>query len=101
MATVHATMQLPPDEASTAIRRQAAALGYALAEGQSGPRLFVFTKGVTLFSWGSKLTVKVESQKKNGSHLTITTDESFAISDWGRGRRAALKLLDPIGAREV
>lgn len=101
MATVHAKMDMPPDEASTAVRRQAAALGYALAEGQSGPGLFVFTKGVTLFSWGSKLIVKIEPVKKNGTHLTITTDESFAISDWGRGRRAALRLLDPIGAREV
>ena len=101
MATVHAKMDRPPDEASTAIRRQAAALGYALAEGQSGPGLFVFTKGVTLFSLGSKLTVKVEPEKKNGTYLTVTTDESFAISDWGRGRRAALKLLDPVGAREV
>ena len=101
MATVHAKIDMPPDEASTAIRRQAAALGYALAEGQSAPGLWVFTKGVTLFSWGSKLTVKVESEKKNGSHLTVTTDEKFAISDWGRGKRAALKLLDPIGAREV
>ena len=47
MATVHATMQQPPEEATTAIRRQAASLGYAVAEGQSGPGLFVFTKGVT------------------------------------------------------
>ncbi len=101
MATVHARMDMPPEEATTAIRRQAAALGYALAEGQSGPGLFVFTKGVTWFSWGSKLTVKVEPEKKNGTHLTITTEESFALSDWGRGRRAARQLLNPVGAREV
>ena len=101
MATVHARMQGSPDEASTLIRRQAAALGYALAEGRSGPGLFVFTKGVTLFSWGSSLSVKVEPADSSGTHLTITTDESFAIWDWGRGRRAARKLLTAIGAQEV
>jgi hypothetical protein len=98
MATVHATLNEPIGQAETSIRRQAASLGYALAEAQSGPRLFVFTKGVTLFSWGSKLTVKLEPEQKSSTHLTITTDEAFAISDWGRGKRAAGKLLDPIGA---
>lgn len=101
MATVHATMRQPPEEATMAIRRQAAALGYALAEGRSGPDLFVFTRGVTLFSWGSKLTVKVEADPKAGTHLTVSTDEAFAITDWGRGRRATLKLLDAVGAQEV
>jgi len=99
MATVHASLNQPPDEAEASIRRQAARLGYALAEGQSGPGLFSFTRGVSLFSWGSKLTVKVEPES-TGSQLTVTTDEKFAISDWGRGKRAAGKLLDAIGAQE-
>lgn len=101
MATVHATMQQPPEEATTAIRRQASSLGYALAEGQSGSGVFVFTKGVTLFSWGSKLSVKIEPDPKDGTHLTITTDEVFGITDWGRGRRAAGKLLEAVGAEEA
>lgn len=100
MTTVHATLNQAPKEAATSIRRQAAALGYSLAEGQSGPGLFVFTKGVTLFSWGSSLTVKVEPDPKTRTHLTVTTHESFAISDWGRGKRAADRLLDAVGAQE-
>lgn len=99
MTTVHATLNQKPTEAATAIRRQAAALGYALAEGQSGPDVFVFTKGVSLFSWGSSLTVKVEHDPKTRTHLTVTTSESFAISDWGRGKRAAGRLLDAVGAQ--
>jgi hypothetical protein len=99
MATVHASLNQPPKEAEASIRRQAGRLGYALAEGQSGPGLLMFTRGVTFFSWGSKVTVKVEP-KATGSQLTLTTDESFAITDWGRGKRAAGKLLDAIGAQE-
>jgi hypothetical protein len=100
MATVHATMEQSPEEATIAIRRQASSLGYALAEGQSGPGLFVFTKGVTFSSWGSKLSVKIEPDQEGGTHLTITTDEVFGITDWGRGRRAAGKLLEAVGAQE-
>ena len=99
MTTVHATLNRTPAEAATSIRRQAAALGYALAEGQSGPDVFVFTKGVALFSWGSSLTVKVEHDPKTRTHLTVTTHESFAISDLGRGERAAGRSLDAVGAQ--
>lgn len=98
MATVHATLNQPPEDANTSIRRQAAVLGYTLAEGQSGSDVVVFKKGVTLFSWGSRLTVKLEADPPSGTHLTVTTDEVFGITDWGRGRRAADRLLNAVGA---
>ena len=99
MATVHATLNQPPDDANTLIRRKAAGLGYALAEGRSGADVLVFKKGLTLFSWGSQLTVKLEADSPSGTHLTVTTDETLGITDWGRGRRKAGRLLDAVGAR--
>ena len=32
------------------------------------------------------------------TRLTIDTNETFALVDWGRGERAATKLLQSLGA---
>jgi hypothetical protein len=34
------------------------------------------------------------------TRLTITTGETWAIPDWGRGKRAAKRQLDCLGARQ-
>lgn len=99
MATVRATRSGTPDETSTALRRAAADLGYTLAEGQSdAPTHLVFKKGVTAFSWGSELRVTLTPASPSETSITVTHGETFAISDWGRGRKAATRLLDAAGA---
>ena len=56
MARLHATLAQLLEDSHSATRRAAAALRYALAEGESTPYLLVFKKGVALFSLGSQLT---------------------------------------------
>jgi hypothetical protein len=59
----------------------------------------VFKKGASAFSWGSKLTVSLAAHSPAETRLTVTTHERWAIADWGRGTRAAHRLLDALGAR--
>ena len=98
MATVEGTIDKPVGETIAQTRTEALAHGYSLAEGQSQPDALVFTKGVSLFSWGSKLTVSFAEISPMQTKLTISTSETFALTDWGRGQRAAIQLLDAIGA---
>jgi hypothetical protein len=98
MATVHGTVQLPLDDAMTATRRVAGEQGYSVAEAESGPSLLVFRKGVTAVSWGSEFHVTFEQVGPSASQITVTTSETFAITDWGRGKRASHRLLDALGA---
>jgi hypothetical protein len=98
MDTVYGRLSLPPDEAMNACRTVAAQHGYALAEGQGEPNVLVLKKGVSVFSWGSALTARFEAASPTGTEVTVTTSETFALTDWGRGKRAARKLLDALGA---
>jgi hypothetical protein len=98
MAIAHGTLAQPVDVAEAAVRRAASQKGYALAEGRSGPGTLVFTRGMSAFSWGSTLTVGIESTSPSATHLTITTGETFALFDWGRGKREAHRLLAAAGA---
>ena len=98
MATVSGSIDLSLEEASAAMRAAAAKHGYALDEGQSEHDELVFKKGVTLVSWGSQLAVQLEEVAPKQTSVTISTGETFAITDWGRGKRAAEKLLADAGA---
>ena len=99
MATVRATLSGTPEAASTVLRRAAADLGYTLAEGQSdAPTHLVFKRGVTAFSWGSEVRVTLTAATQSETAITVTTGEVLGITDWGRGKRAATRLLDAVGA---
>jgi hypothetical protein len=58
----------------------------------------VFKKGVTPFSLGSQLAVRVEPLAKHQTRVTVMPGETLALPDWGRGRRAATRLLADLGA---
>jgi hypothetical protein len=99
VATVRATLSGTPEETSTALRRAAADLGYTLAERESElPTHAVFKKGVTAFSWGSDLRVTLTTGTPSDTAITVTTGEVVGITDWGRGKKAAMRLLDAAGA---
>jgi hypothetical protein len=98
MATVHGTVHLLIDEAMAETRRVAGEQGYSLAEAESGPSWLVFKKGVTATSWGSEFHVSFEETSPAATQVTVTTGETFAITDWGRGKRASHRLLDALGA---
>ena len=69
-----------------------------MAEGLGPPNVLVFKKGASLWSWGSQLSFELAPASPSSSRLTVTTGETFAITDWGRGKRAAQKLLTALGA---
>jgi hypothetical protein len=86
------------EQTSDALRKAAGEQGYTLAERESQvPTTLVFKKGVTLTSWGSELRATLTSEG-SGTSVSFASGETFAITDWGRGRRAATRLLDAIRA---
>ena len=98
MATVRGTLDEPLDEVGTSLRQEAAADGWSLAEGESGPAVLVFKKGTTATSWGSELRVELEAASPSQTDVMVTTGETWAITDWGRGSRAARRLLEALDA---
>ena len=101
MSTVHAHLDEPLDEAATTLRQVAGEQGWALAEGESAPpNSLVLKKGTKATSWGSKITASLEPMGESETKLTFTTQETWAITDWGRGRRQVGKLLDALGAEK-
>jgi hypothetical protein len=99
MASAQATLDQPMAEASGAIRRWAASNGMALDEATSDYRVLRFKKSASAFSWGSTITVQLQEQAADQTHLTVSTKEVFALWDWGRGERLARRLFEAIGAR--
>ena len=86
MAAVHGTLAQYLDDAAAATRKKAAEQGFLLAEGDSNPPgVLVFKKGVSAFSWGSELRVNLKSESPASTSLTISTGETWAITDWAVG----------------
>jgi hypothetical protein len=98
MPTVTAVLPVNIDDAQAALRGAASQHGYSLDEGHSDHDRLTFHKGVTLVSWGSNLLVQLESLDDSSTRVSISTSDTFAITDWGRGKRAATKLLLDAGA---
>jgi hypothetical protein len=101
MATIRATLDRPVAEARDLVPRTAPAQGWRFQPGQSPGDVLVLTKGMSLVSWGSTMTVQLQATSSAQTHLTLITGETFSIADWGRGKRAILQLLGAIGAREA
>jgi hypothetical protein len=93
---VQGTLDQPVEEAKAAARRAADEQGYTPAKGQGGPYELVFKKGA---SWGSLLTMELRASSPSETHVTVSIEENWAITDWGRSRRAARRLLDAMGAK--
>jgi hypothetical protein len=97
--TIAGTIDLPLEQAATKLREAAGAMGYSLAEGTSSADALVLRKGISLVSWGSGLTVRLTAASPTVTSIEVTTKETFAVTDWGRGKRAAQKLLAAAGGR--
>ena len=98
VAVVEGWLNQPLPGAMQAMRWAAANAGYALAEAQCGPTWLSFKKGVTFWSWGSQLSMAFMPTGPASTRITVTTSETFAITDWGRGKRATRRLFDAVGA---
>jgi hypothetical protein len=96
---IQGTIDESLEDAAVAVRRQAAFQGYAFADGESTPKLLVFKKDSSAYSWGSRMVVELSSVTESQTLITITRKESRALLDWGRSKRAAHKLLDGVGAK--
>ena len=98
MATVHAHLDEPLNEATATLRQVAAEQHWALAEGRSGPGTLVLKRGVSQTSWGAEIVVLLSEVSPAETKLEFKTHDTWAIIDWGRGRRQVGKLLDALGA---
>ncbi|AEI13491.1 hypothetical protein [Cellulomonas gilvus] len=90
------TVGRPLDEVRWAIDAVAPQQGWTLGFG-STREVAVLTKGMTLWSWGA--TLHVHLQDLGGiTRLTCDTREELpALTDWGRGKRAAQRLVEALG----
>jgi hypothetical protein len=95
MDTISGTVDEGLDDAATALGDVAARQGYTLDEGESGPGLLVFQKGM------SGLRVELTEVSERETELTISSEGAFAIQGWGRGGMAAIRLLQALGAEPV
>lgn len=86
------------DEAMASFRRAAAANGLTLDEAASSATSLTFKKSIKLFSWGSTVVADFEPVDEQQTRISIATRETYAISDWGRGRRLANTLLADVSA---
>src|SRR4051794_4452032 len=102
MSTFHALLDQPIQQAGDALQQAATAQGWQLDPHGSGINLLVFKKGMTAFSWGSSVKVALQpGETPAQTRMTVTTSETFALTDWGRGKRAVERLLAAVGARRT
>ena len=95
---MQATLAKAETEASTAVQQAAAQQGWTLSPPHCGGGWLVFDKSMSAFSWGSQLRVHLQPISATETRLTVSTAETMAITDWGRGKRAAKRLFDAVGA---
>jgi hypothetical protein len=100
MPIVHAHLEEPIDQAGATLIDVAASQGYAFAADESGPGVLVFKKGMTFTSLGSKITAHLDAVLPMETRLTFATEETLAVTDWGRGRRAVERLIEALGANQ-
>ena len=96
--TVTGQVDEPIDQVAAELRKEAAAEDWSLAEGAGDAHTLVFRKGLTATSWGAELSVELDAETETRTKVTVRTHETWAITDWGRGSRAARRLLTAIGA---
>jgi hypothetical protein len=99
MATASATIDQSLNDATAATRQAAASQGWAWKEGDSSPGKLVFSKNISLFSLGSRMTVQLQSSSPSETRVTVST-KTLAVFDAGRSGRAADELLVGLGAQK-
>ena len=98
MAIVQGATQAPVEGLFPVLQQAAQTLGYRYDPTRSRPGVWAFVKDASLWSWGSEIQVTVQPLAPFRTGLSARTYEKMAIWDWGRGKRAATKLLVAAGA---
>jgi hypothetical protein len=99
MTTAYGQLNASLAEASGRLRAAAVQQGYALSGWAGEDTALILTKGMTAFSWGSKITVSLAPAGETQTNVRFETAETFAITDWGRGRRAIGRILRAAGGQ--
>jgi len=87
------------DDARASGRRAAADNGLSLDEAASSASSLTLKKSARPWSWGTTIVMDFEDLGDGTSQVSVTTQETFAATDWGRGKRLAHRLFDAMGAR--
>ncbi|MBD8058161.1 hypothetical protein IC607_04160 [Cellulomonas sp. JH27-2] len=98
MGTVTGTFPLPVDQAASALTAAATQAGWVVDVHARHAGVLRLVKSVTAFSWGSQITVGFTPLGPTTTQTALTSTETLAITDWGRGKRAARRLLTAAGA---
>ncbi|WP_420452358.1 hypothetical protein [Ilumatobacter sp.] len=85
--------------ATDSARRAAADNGLTLDEAASSGSSLTLKKSPRPWSWGSTVVMDFEEVGDGTTQVSVSTQETFAATDWGRGRRLANKLFGAMGAR--
>ena len=98
MATVQATIPQPAEQVFAVLQQAAAQVEYRYDPSKSRPGVWAFVRDASLWSWGSQINVSFRPVSPTQTNVTARTYEKMAVWDWGRGKRAATKLLTAAGA---
>ena len=85
------------DDAKSSARRAAADNGLTLDEAASTDSSLTLKKSAKPWSWGSTVVMDFEDVGDGKTQVSVSTQETFAATDWGRGREARNKLFEDMG----
>jgi hypothetical protein len=98
MTTVQLRLPAPPEAVWNALPAGVAALRGSAPVYDRPRGTLSFKTGMTLFTWGQKVTVLVSPAEGGGSVLTITTNLKVGLVGWGEGNRLSRRFADAVAS---
>jgi hypothetical protein len=80
-----------------AVLRAIERVGMKLKEADATIGVVTATTGVTIWSWGERVEVRVASDGPSSTGVTVSIALKFQLFGWGQQQRVADGLLDEIG----
>ena len=91
------TFTAPPGEVFAAALRSIAAQHHEVKSKDEANKVINFHVGVTAWSWGYNMVLKVASGENNASNVSIEIARSGGKTvSWGSGKKEVLKIFDGI-----
>jgi hypothetical protein len=85
------------DATFAAVLRAVEVVGMKLGEADDTIGVVTATTGMTIWSWGERVTVHVAAAGPSSTMVTVSVALKFQLFGWGQQRRVGDGLLDEIG----
>ena len=95
------TFAATSDATFAAVLRAVEAVGMKLAEADDTTGVVTATTGMTIWSWGERVEVRVAPAGPTSTNVTVSIALKFQLFGWGQQQRVADGLLDEIGRQVV